>query len=51
VVDKHAGKIVVELGSGKNNWVHLPLATHLIPYDIDENTREEAMQRTISWLS
>lgn len=50
VVDKHAGKIVVELGSGKNNWVHLPLATHLIPYDIDENTREEAMQRTISWL-
>lgn len=51
VVDKSAGSMVVELGGGKNNWVHLPEATHLIPYDIDDKTREEAMQRTISWLS
>lgn len=51
VVDKRAGILVVELGAGKNNWVHLPKATHLIPYDIDEQTREEAVERTISWLS
>ena len=51
VVDEEAGKLVLAYGTGKNNWVHMPEATHLIPYDIDAKTRDEAMQRTVSWLN
>lgn len=49
-VGTDVGPMVVELGGGRNNWVHLEKATHLIPYDIDEDTREEAMSRTVEWL-
>lgn len=50
-VSQDVGKLVIENGLGNNNWVHMPNATHLIPYDIDAATREEAMERTVSWLS
>lgn len=49
-VDSSVGTMVVELGSGQNNWIHLEKATHLIPYDIDDTTRNEAMNHTIQWL-
>lgn len=51
VVDRQVGTMVLEMGNGQNNWIHLEKGTHLIPYDIDEGTREEAMERTVSWLS
>lgn len=51
VVDRQVGTMVLEMGNGRNNWIHLEKGTHLIPYDIDEGTREEAMERTVSWLS
>ena len=51
VVDEQAGRLVLEYGRGQNNWVHMPEATHLIPYDIDAKTRQEAMERTVSWLN
>lgn len=50
-IPQSAGVMVLNTGIGKNNWVHLPKATHLIPYDRDTATREEAMDRTVSWLS
>ena len=50
-VSQDVGILVIEKGLGNNNWVHMPKATHLIPYDIDTATREEAMERTVSWLS
>ena len=49
-IPQSAGILVLNEGKGKNNWVHLPKATHLIPYDRDDATREEAMDRTVSWL-
>ena len=50
-VSQDVGILVIEKGLGNNNWVHMPKATHLIPYDIDTAIREEAMERTVSWLS
>lgn len=50
-IPQSAGILVLNEGKGKNNWVHLPKGTHLIPYDRDDTTREEAMDRTVSWLS
>lgn len=49
-VGADVGPMVVELGGGRNNWVHLQKATHLIPYDIDGDTRNDAMSRTVEWL-
>ncbi len=34
-----------------NKWIDLPLATHLIPYDKDESSRNLAMQETLLFLS
>ena len=51
VVHKDVGHLVVDTGSGTNEWLHLEQATHLIPYDIDQEARETAMERTIWWLS
>lgn len=50
-VPQEAGILVVNKGIGKNNWIHLPKATHLIPYDRDAASREEAMDRTVSWFT
>lgn len=50
-IPQSAGSMVLNEGKGKNNWVHLPKGTHLIPYDRDDLTREEAMDRTVSWLT
>ncbi|MDD3942805.1 MAG: alpha/beta fold hydrolase [Sphaerochaetaceae bacterium] len=49
-VGSDVGPMVVEQGKGKNNWIHLPDATHLIPYDIDDRSREDAMERTVAWM-
>ncbi|MFA5468715.1 MAG: alpha/beta fold hydrolase [Sphaerochaetaceae bacterium] len=50
-VPQDVGPLVVRQGGGENLWVHLPLATHLIPYDWDENSRLEAMSQTVAWLN
>lgn len=50
-VPQDAGILVVQEGKGNNNWLHLPKATHLIPYDFDNSSRIEAMERTVVWLS
>ena len=51
VIPQAAGTLVLDRAKGQNNWIHLPKATHLIPYDRDEATREEAMERTVLWIS
>lgn len=45
------GKKIVELGKGNNNWIHYEKGTHLIQYDIDDKTRNDAMTATVEWLS
>ena len=50
VIPQEAGTMVVKEGKGNNQWVHLPKGTHLIPYDKDEDSREEAMERTVGWF-
>ncbi|HHU88800.1 MAG: alpha/beta hydrolase [Sphaerochaetaceae bacterium] len=50
-VPQDVGPLVMEEGRGENRWLHLPLATHLIPYDWDEKSRLEAMEQTVAWLS
>src|SRR5690554_4004115 len=47
-VSSHAGSMVAEIGAGKNRWVHLEQATHMIPYDIDDISREKAMDETVA---
>jgi len=51
VIPQEVGPLVLSTGKGKNNWIHLPLASHLIPYDKDESSREQAMNRTVAWLT
>jgi hypothetical protein len=31
VIPQEVGPLVLSTGKGKNNWIHLPLASHLIP--------------------
>lgn len=50
-VPQDVGPLVVEEGGGENLWLHLPQATHLIPYDYDEKSRKEAMDQTVAWLT
>lgn len=50
-VPQAVGPLIVQKGKGNNEWVHLPNASHLIPYDLDEASRQEAMQKTIVWLN
>ncbi len=50
-VPQDVGPLVVRQGAGKNQWLHLPQATHLIPYDYDEKSRLEAMSQTVAWLT
>lgn len=49
-VGRETGPMVLQAGKGRNNWVDLPKGTHLLPYDIDDETREEAMRRTVGWI-
>jgi len=50
-VPQDVGPLVVGAGEGQNRWLHLPDATHLIPYDYDEKSRSEAMSQTVAWLA
>ncbi|MDD2296883.1 MAG: alpha/beta fold hydrolase [Sphaerochaetaceae bacterium] len=50
-VPQDVGILVIQEGKGNNNWIHLPKATHLIPYDFNESSRIEAMEGTVTWLS
>ena len=49
-VPKEVGNMVLELGGGRNRWIHLDKATHMIPYDIDDQSRDEAMTKSVEWL-
>lgn len=50
-VPKEVGQQIIEIGEGRNNWLHLERATHLIPYDIDEESRTRAMKKTVEWFT
>ncbi len=52
VISEETGALVEKGMKGENNrWVHLQRATHLIPYDKDDASRDQAMQETILFLS
>jgi carboxylesterase len=50
-VPKEVGQVIVDVGGGENRWIHLEKATHMIPYDYHESTREQAMEETLTWLN
>jgi carboxylesterase len=51
-VDKRVGELVTQSMKGRENrWIHLKNATHLIPYDKDETSREFAMSESIIFLT
>ncbi len=50
-VPQDVGPLVIGAGEGRNQWLHLPEATHLIPYDYDEKSRSQAMSQTVAWLT
>ena len=50
-VSDDAGRMVEAVGSNSNRWVHLERATHMIPYDIDDSSRNQAMDETVTWLT
>lgn len=50
VVPRSVGAMVEERAAGDVTWLHLPIATHLIPYDIDEGERERAMEELVGWF-
>lgn len=49
-VPPKAGKLILDHNSEKNRWIHLDKATHLIPYDIEDEVRQRALKETLSWL-
>ncbi len=51
-VDQRVGELLTNGTKGEaNRWIHLPKATHLIPYDKDEVSRELAMSESIIFLT
>ena len=49
-VPRSVGAMVEERCAGQVKWLHLPMATHLIPYDIDAGERERAMEELVGWF-
>ena len=49
-VSDDSGRMVEAVDPKRNRWVHLEQATHMIPYDIDDASRDRAMDETVAWL-
>jgi carboxylesterase len=49
-VDPKVGSSIKEHNQKQNEAVHYEKGTHLIPYDIDENVRVDAMEKTVAWI-
>ncbi|MCH3907557.1 MAG: alpha/beta fold hydrolase [Sphaerochaeta sp.] len=50
-VDRKAGEMVAAKPLGKNRHVHLPNATHLIPYDKDKASQDQGMGEIVTWFT
>lgn len=50
-IPQEASILVVQKKLGTNKHVHIPNATHLMPYDKDREAQDEAMKAVVDWLS
>lgn len=50
-VDQCVGPMVAGKPFGDNKHVHLPGATHLIPYDKDQQSQDDGMQAIVKWFT
>jgi carboxylesterase len=50
-IPQEASLLVVGKKLGKNKHLHIPTATHLMPYDKDPKAQNEAMKAVVDWLS
>ncbi|WP_320127951.1 alpha/beta fold hydrolase [uncultured Sphaerochaeta sp.] len=49
-IPQEASLLVVQKPLGKNKHLHIPTATHLLPYDKDKAAQDEAMKAVVDWL-
>lgn len=49
-VPQAASRLVIEKGHGKNKHLHIPAASHFMPYDKDLPAQDKAMESVVSWL-
>ncbi|MFA7671518.1 MAG: alpha/beta fold hydrolase [Sphaerochaetaceae bacterium] len=49
-VPKKVGSIIYEHDKENNKWINFDKGTHLIPYDIEDEVRAQAMEETVKWL-
>ncbi len=49
-VPQAASRLVVEKPKGKNKHLHIPGASHFMPYDKDLGAQNKAMERVVSWF-
>jgi len=49
-VPQAASRLVMEKAKGKNKHLHIPAASHLMPYDKNLPAQNKAMESVVSWL-
>ena len=49
-VPQQASTVATEKPWGKNKHLHIPAASHLMPYDKDRSAQDEAMLAVVEWL-
>lgn len=49
-VPQAASRLVMEKGRGSNRHLHIPAASHFMPYDKDLSAQNKAMESVVSWF-
>ena len=49
-VPQAASRLVIERGKGENRHLHIPAASHFMPYDKNLPAQNKAMESVVSWL-
>lgn len=49
-VPQEASRLVVERGKGENKHLHIPAASHFMPYDKDLPAQNRAMESVVNWF-
>ncbi len=50
-VPQAASRLVMEKAHGSNKHLHIPAASHFMPYDKDLPAQDKAMESVVSWLA
>ncbi len=49
-VPQAASRLVIEKGKGNNKHLHIPGASHFMPYDKDLSAQDRVVENVVSWL-